>query len=160
MIFYSIGVYGTSEKSFFDKLIHNKIDTFCDIRNRRGVRGATYSYVNSKKLQEKLQQLEIKYLYVQDLAPTKEIRDFQKVEDKQNGILKSKRIGLGFTFIQEYEKRILDRFDFNSFIKGLKEKASDNIVLFCVEEDVNACHRSIVANRLFTTFGMSIKHIK
>ncbi len=53
MEFFTIGVYNSSEKEFFDKLLENNIDTFCDIRQRRGVRGAKYSFVNSNRLQQK-----------------------------------------------------------------------------------------------------------
>lgn len=54
MEFYTIGVFHSDEKTFFDKLLRNNIDTFCDIRQRRGVRGYEYSIVNSNKLQHKL----------------------------------------------------------------------------------------------------------
>ncbi len=46
MKFYTIGVYGSTGNEFFQKLIDNNIDTFCDIRQRRGVRGAKYAFVN------------------------------------------------------------------------------------------------------------------
>ena len=56
MEFYTIGVYGSTEQSFFTKLKENGIDTFCDIRQRRGVRGKKYAYVNSTYLQNKLKE--------------------------------------------------------------------------------------------------------
>ena len=37
MEIYTMGVYGSSEDSFFKLLIDNEIDAFCDIRQRRGV---------------------------------------------------------------------------------------------------------------------------
>jgi len=37
---YTIGVYNSTEDLFFKKLIDNKIDTFIDVRQRRGVRGS------------------------------------------------------------------------------------------------------------------------
>ena len=39
---YTMGVYGSTEASFFKKLEQNNIDTLCDIRQRRGVRGSKY----------------------------------------------------------------------------------------------------------------------
>ena len=75
MEFFTIGVYNSTETEYFNKLIENNIDTFCDIRQRRGVRGAKYSFVNSNRLQEKLNELDIKYGHVINLAPTSEIRD-------------------------------------------------------------------------------------
>lgn len=34
---YTIGVYNSTEESFFKKLQDNNIELFCDIRQRRGV---------------------------------------------------------------------------------------------------------------------------
>lgn len=51
---YTIGVYNSTEDSYFNKLKINNIDLFCDIRQRRGVRGSQYKYVNSNYLQSKL----------------------------------------------------------------------------------------------------------
>lgn len=62
MKIYTIGVYGSTEQEFFNKLIENRIDTFCDIRQRRGVRGSEYAFVNSNRLQNKLAELDIKYV--------------------------------------------------------------------------------------------------
>ena len=78
MEFFTIGVYNSTEQEYFTKLTENNIDTFCDIRQRRGVRGAKYAFVNSNRLQEKLNELDIKYGHVIDLAPTTDIRDLQK----------------------------------------------------------------------------------
>ena len=112
MEFFTIGVYNSSEKEFFDNLLENNIDTFCDIRQRRGVRGAKYSFVNSNRLQQKLNDLEIKYGYIPDLAPTSEIRELQKEIDLEKGELKSERQELGKVFVIEYKNRILKNFDF------------------------------------------------
>lgn len=88
MEFYTIGVYNSTEQEYFDKLTENNIDTFCDIRQRRGVRGSKYSFVNSQRLQSKLSDLNIQYGHILDLAPTTEIRDLQKKVDAQQGELK------------------------------------------------------------------------
>ena len=80
MKIYTIGVYNSTEQQFFSKLIDNNIDTFCDIRQRRGVRGSEYAFVNSNYLQTKLKELDIKYAHILDLAPTSEIREKQKID--------------------------------------------------------------------------------
>lgn len=77
MKIYTIGVYSSTGQDFFSKLVENKIDTFCDIRQRRGVRGSKYSFVNSNCLQIKLAELEIKYSHILELAPTTAIREKQ-----------------------------------------------------------------------------------
>jgi len=159
MEFYTIGVYNSTEKDFFDKLTANNIDTFCDIRQRRGVRGAKYSFVNSNRLQDKLNDLDIKYGYVQDLAPTTEIRELQKEIDAEKGELKSERQELGKVFVIEYKNKILGNFDFDKFFENLDNIGANRIALFCVEEHPEACHRSIVANKLADNFNYKITHL-
>lgn len=159
MEFFTIGVYNSSEKDFFDKLIQNNIDTFCDIRQRRGVRGAKYAFVNSNKLQQKLSDLEIKYGYIPDLAPTTEIRELQKEIDEEKGELKRERQELGKVFVIEYKNRILKNFDFDEFLGRLDQIGASKVVLFCVEEHPEACHRSIVAGKLNSSYNYKITHL-
>jgi uncharacterized protein (DUF488 family) len=159
MEFYTIGVYNSTEQEFFNKLKNNNIDTFCDIRQRRGVRGAKYSFVNSNRLQDKLNELDIKYGYIQGLAPSTEIRELQKEIDLEKGELKSKRQVLGQVFIIEYKNRILKNFDFKTFFEGLDQIGANKIALFCVEEHPEACHRSIVADNLMNNYNHKITNL-
>jgi uncharacterized protein (DUF488 family) len=159
MEFFTIGVYNSTEKDFFDKLTQNKIDTFCDIRQRRGVRGAKYAFVNSNRLQQRLNDLEIKYGYVPELAPTTEIRELQKEIDEVKGELKRARQELGRVFVIEYKNRILKNFAFDRFIEGLDQVGASRVALFCVEEHPGACHRSIVADKLNKNFNYKITHL-
>ena len=159
MEFFTIGVYNSTEKEFFDKLIQNKIDTFCDVRQRRGVRGAKYSFVNSNRLQQKLNELEIKYGYIPDLAPTTEIRELQKEIDEENGQLKSQRLELGKVFVIEYKNKILEKFNFDLFFENLERISANRIVLFCVEEHAEACHRSVIANKIANTYKYKITNL-
>ena len=119
MEFFTIGVYNSTEKEFFEKLTQNNIDTFCDIRQRRGVRGSKYSFVNSNRLQQRLNDLEIKYGYIPDLAPTTEIRELQKEIDVEKGELKRERQALGKVFVIEYKNKIIENFDFEFFFENL-----------------------------------------
>lgn len=159
MEFYTIGVYNSTEKEFFDKLTENNIDTFCDIRQRRGVRGAKYAFVNSNRLQQKLYQLGIKYGYIPDLAPTTEIRELQKEIDFQKSELKRERQTLGQVFVIEFRNRVLKNFDFDTFLEKLDENGARKVALFCVEEYPEACHRSIVADKLKHHFNYTITHL-
>lgn len=159
MEFYTIGVYNSMEEEFFNKLLENNIDTFCDIRQRRGVRGAKYAFVNSNRLQQKLNDLEIKYGYVPDLAPTTEIRELQKEVDIKKGEQKRYRQVLGEVFVIEYKNRILKKFNFDAFFERLDEIGAKKIALFCVEEHPEACHRSIVAERIKNNFNFKITHL-
>jgi uncharacterized protein (DUF488 family) len=159
MILHSIGVYNKSEEQFFNDLLKNRIELFCDIRQRRGVRGSKYKFVNSNYLQKNLAKIGIKYVYLPQLAPTNEIRDAQKMDDKKNGILKSKREQLGDTFIQQYTDKILDTIDIDEINKFLIDQNCVNILFFCVEEFPYACHRSLVTDAFKSKFGYPVVHL-
>ncbi len=154
----TIGVYGFDETSFFDALCKAKVDTFCDIRSRRGVRGAAYAFANSKQLQGRLSELGIQYIYRKDLAPTKTVREKQAVDDKATKTAKRKRTELGDAFIEGYHTECLDVFDPQSLLEEL-ELDTRVVALFCVETVPEACHRSLVAEKLANTFDWEVEDI-
>lgn len=156
---FTIGVYNSSENEFFSKLKNNHIDLFCDIRQRRGVRGSQYKFVNSRYLQSKLNEHGIGYLYLKELAPTNEIRQHQKDMDKVNGETKKQRTSLGKVFRDEYTSKILDSFNMKDFAQNLNESDAKNICFFCVEENPLACHRSIVAQKLAEITDIKVIHL-
>jgi len=157
MEIYTTGVYGLTSEEFFNILLVNKIDTFIDIRRRRAVRGSKFSFVNSKRLQNRLTELGLKYLHILDLAPTNEIRELQKEVDMKSGINKKERKELGSIFVSEYRKQILDRFNFPKLIEQLKNMNTHKVILFCVEKEPKACHRSLVAEKF--ELELSVKAI-
>jgi len=159
MQFYTIGVYGSTEEEYFRKLQDYNMDLFCDIRQRRGVRGKKYSFVNSIRLQNKLKELNIDYLHIKELAPTKKIRSKQKEDDKQKNILKRDRHMLGDIFINEYNDCILKNYNFDDLLSYIEKNNYHNIVFFCVEKEFNACHRSLVAHKLKNQYNFDIKDI-
>lgn len=158
MKIYTIGVYNSTEQEFFNKLVDNNIDTFCDIRQRRGVRGSEYAFVNSNYLQTKLCDLDIKYAHILDLAPTSEIREKQKIEDARMGVQKKSRDVLGAVFTREYMNKI-STFDFDEFYDQLDRIGASRVVFFCVEEKASACHRSIVAQEMKERFKLEVIHL-
>lgn len=153
---YTIGVYNSTEESYFNKLKEADIDLFIDIRQRRGVRGSQYKYVNSNYLQAKLAEMGIDYLYVKELAPTNEIRQKQKDADKLNGETKKVRTKLGPVFASEYEKCILNSFDLDTLVRQIEAGQHHKVVLFCVEEKAEACHRSLVAAALQKKYQFNV----
>lgn len=156
---YTIGVYGSTADLFFLKLKENKIDTFCDIRRRRGVRGSEYSFVNSRKLQDRLQVLKISYLHIIELSTPEEIRKIQYDADKNRKVTQRKRLTLSDNFINAYKNRVLEQFDFKSLFDRFIALESKKVVLFCVEENPLACHRSIVAGHLMDNYGFRVTNL-
>ncbi len=154
----TIGVYGSTEEQFFQALQEAGVDTFCDIRQRRGVRGAKYAFVNSKRLQARLAEMGIHYLHRKDLAPTTAVRQRQKEADKASKTAKRQRVTLGQAFIDAYEAEILADFDPQSLLDDL-EPDTQVVALFCVEREPDACHRSLVAAKLQRELEVEVEHI-
>ncbi len=154
----TIGVYGFDEASFFEALCDADVDTFYDIRSRRGVRGATYAFANSIRLQTRLAELGIRYIYRKDLGPTKAVREKQAAADKATKTAKRKRTALGKAFIEAYHTECLAAFEPQSLLDEL-ESDTKVVALFCVERVPEACHRSLVADKLAQTFNWEVENI-
>lgn len=155
----TIGVYGFDSEGFFRALMNANVDTFCDIRLRRGMRGKKYSFANSKQLQKRLCALNIRYYHLKNLAPPEDIRNIQQQIDRNMGVSKQHRTSLGDEFVSEYSSRILSSFNSGEFFRILGTEARV-AALFCVERDAAACHRSLVAGRLAEESGIQIEHIR
>jgi uncharacterized protein (DUF488 family) len=151
----TIGVYGFSEEAFFEKVGAAGVDTFCDIRWRRGVRGREYAFANSGRLQSRLAELGIRYLHFRALAPAPELRKRQIAADKAAGIKKRKRATLGEAFIAGYHEA-MSAFDSRKFIESLGGETKI-AALFCVERNPAACHRSLLVERLQQDLGAKIE---
>lgn len=156
--FVTLGVYGFDEAGFFQALQDAGVDTFCDIRRRRGVRGSAYAFANSQRLQGRLAELGIRYIYRSDLAPSLKVRRAQEAADKANKTAKRKRTVLGTAFVEAYRRETLDGFDGHQFVVELGQEARI-VALFCVERLPAACHRSLVAERLEVELGATVRHL-
>ena len=154
----TIGVYGFSETQFFETLQEAGVDIFCDVRWRRGVRGAAYAFANHKRLQARLESLGIGYIHCKELAPTPEIRQRQSEADHRGRVAKRKRASLSAEFISAYQSEILSGFDPHEFIAALPEGARV-VALFCVEREASACHRSLLAEKLRGVEGIEVEHL-
>ncbi len=158
MNLFTIGVYGYTEDEFFNALKTYSIDIFCDVRLRRGMRGKKYSFVNSIYLQEKLKIMGIEYFHYKDLAPSKEIRDIQKRTDANVRIQKQKRTSLSVDFKKAYAESCLINFKSDKFLNKF-DNIGNNILFFCVEQAPEACHRSILTDKLTKESNSSLTHI-
>ncbi len=153
----TVGVYGATENGFFTALREAGVDTFCDIRARRGVRGSEYAFVNSQRLQAKLAELGIRYLHFKELAPSEALRKRQYAADKLDRIAKRKRTELSELFVAGYREEHQD-FDSRKFLEQLGPGVRV-VALFCVERAPTACHRSLLAARLQQDLGVKVVHL-
>lgn len=129
-----------------------------DVRQRRGVRGPEYSWANSKRLQGALADAGIDYRHLSELAPTTELRRLQYAEDDRHGVGKRSRSELAPAYVEGYTREILDGADLAAVVALLPPEGA--AALFCVERDPEACHRSLVADRLAAHSDGSVTHLR
>ena len=153
----TIGVYGFTAEAFLAALGHAGAGLLLDVRQRRGVRGPQYAWANSARLQQALAGAGIAYRHVKELAPTTELRQLQYREDDRQGVGKRNRVALAPEYVERYTREILDPFDLGSLVDGLPPGTT---ALLCVERDPEACHRSLVAERLRAEHGLPVAHIR
>jgi uncharacterized protein (DUF488 family) len=154
----TIGAYGWDEEGFFQALVQAGVDLFCDLRARRGVRGSEYAFANSKRLQARLAALGIRYLHFRELAPSEETRAAQHAVDRAAKVARRRRAVLSPAFADAYRRERLEGFDSAAFVEGLGPDVR-TVVLFCVEREPAACHRSLLAARLASDLGVEVVHL-
>ena len=127
------------------------------MRQRRGVRGREYAWANAKRLQAALEQAGVGYEHRPELAPTTELRQLQYAEDDRQGVGKRSRTELAPVYRERYIAEILDRADLSEVVAELP--AGGAAALLCVERDPEACHRSLIAERLGAEHDVEVSHL-
>lgn len=155
----TIGGYGYTEASFLEALKKANVGAFVDIRQRRGMRGAKYAFLNSERLQASMQRAGIRYVHVKELAPTSAIRGVQKDADKDASVSKHARTQLSDEFVDAYRREILATFD-STRLDALVGPETEVVALFCVESRPEACHRSLAADKIARDRGVALEHLR
>jgi uncharacterized protein (DUF488 family) len=153
----TIGVYGASLETFLAAVHAADVRLVIDVRQRRGVRGREYAWANAQRLQAALVRERIAYSHHKELAPTTELRRLQYAEDTRQGVGKRSRQVLAPEYVERYRREILDQVDLNAVVAEMP--ADGATALLCVERDPDACHRSLVAERLARELGLEIVHL-
>ena len=154
----TIGVYGFTLDAFLAALRGEEVRLMIDVRQRRGVRGSEYAWANSLRLQAALADAGVGYEHWPSLAPTTELRRLQYAEDARTGVGKRSRVELASEYVQRYTREILDRADLGPIARDLPAEGA--AALFCVERDPEACHRSLVAERMAVEHGVTVIHLR
>jgi uncharacterized protein (DUF488 family) len=154
----TIGVYGFDRATFVAALEDAGVGLLLDVRQRRGVRGSEYAWANSARLQAALAGAGIEYRHYKELAPTTELRRLQYAEDERQGVGKRSRVELAPAYRERYLTEILDRVDLEAIVASLPADAAS--ALLCVERDPEACHRSLIAERMKAEHGVRVRHLK
>ena len=154
----TIGVYGFTAPTFLDTLKAADARLVLDVRQRRGVRGREYAWANSARLQSALAEAGVGYRHEKQLAPTTELRRLQYREDAKQGVGKRSRAELAPEYRDRYIAEILDRVDLGPLVADLPDEGDS--ALLCVERDPEACHRSLIAERLASEYDLPVVHLR
>ncbi len=153
----TIGIYGFDLEGFLGTLKTAGVGTVVDVRQRRGVRGPEYAWANSKRLQASLAEASFGYVHLPELAPTTELRQVQYREDDRIGEGKRSRTHLAPEYSRRYGEEILAIAD----LAPLFDIAETELpALLCVERDPEACHRSLITERLEREHGFKVTHLR
>lgn len=153
----TIGVYGFDRESFLAALAGDGIELVLDVRQRRGVRGSEYAWANAGRLQSALGEAGVGYTHLKELAPTTAMREAQYREDARKGEGKRSRTELSEEYVGLYTEQVLDAVDLGPVVKWI---GASRAALLCVERDPEACHRSLVAERLRRDWGFSVRDLR
>jgi uncharacterized protein (DUF488 family) len=154
----TIGVYGFTLEHFLAALHGAGVRRVLDVRQRRGVRGSEYAWANAARLQAALAHAGVEYRHHKELAPTTELRRLQYREDERQGVGKRSRVQLAPAYVERYVREILDRADLAPIVEAMPLEGAT--ALLCVERDPEACHRSLIAERMRERFGVTLAHLR
>lgn len=94
----------------------------------------------------------------EELAPTTELRELQYAEDRRQRVGKRTRRELAAEYTLRYTAEILNDADLVPLVAALPNDGA--AALLCVERDPEACHRSLIAQRLADRYDLSIEHLR
>jgi uncharacterized protein (DUF488 family) len=154
----TIGVYEFDVPRFIGALDDAGVTQVIDIRQRRGVRGPQYAWANVRRMQGLLADAHIGYEYHPELAPDTDLRHLQYRADDREGVGKRSRERLDPEYVRQYTEEILDLVPLEPLIRRLPVHGIG--ALLCVEATAQACHRSLVAERLAERHGFEVVNLE
>lgn len=145
------GVYGFTAETFEAAVVGSKPDVFVDTRRRRAVRGSRYSFANSQRLQEMLENHDITYIHRIDLAPSQSVIKREGEMDLSRKVARHDRDRLSDEFIEAYHSEVLNDLDARAFVESLGNP--ERVLILCVEQTPDACHRGLLAEAMVKQLG-------
>lgn len=140
---YTIGYEGKKFEQYLNELIQEDIKVLVDVR--KNAHSMKYGF-SKKTLQNAVENLGIEYIHIPNLG----------IESENRQVLNTKA---------DYDAL------FEKYAKTFKEKEGDmqqlhnliqnkqRIAITCFENDVNYCHRGVIAKKMKTNFKVEVKHL-
>ena len=129
-----------------------------DVRQRRGVRGSEYAWANSARCRRPWVRPASNTAITRSWRRPPSCGKLQYREDAKSGAGKRSRTELAPEYRDRYTSEILSQVDLAAFVASLPSDGTT--ALLCVERDPEACHRSLIAERLAAKHGLSVTHLR
>jgi len=144
MTLYTIGSTKKSAREFFETLKENGVKTLFDIRLNNMSQLAGFTKKND--LEYFLKEIcNIKYIYLDILAPTKDIMDDYK----------NKKIDR-----EEFKRRYIELIESRKALEKINKNLLDNACLLCSEAEAEDCHRSLASEYIAENYeGINVIHL-
>lgn len=144
MTLYTIGSTKKSAREFFETLKENGVKTLFDIRLNNMSQLAGFTKKND--LEYFLKEIcNIKYIYLDILAPTKDIMDDYK----------NKKIDR-----EEFKRRYIELIESRKVLEKINKNLLDNACLLCSGAKAEDCHRSLASEYIAENYeGINVIHL-
>ena len=139
--------YGPDPAEFVRGLREAGVDVVVDVRRRRAARGATWKWLNAKRLEVLLSEAGIAYFHSRALLIPEELRIRQKRADSAARVAKHARAVLAPAVVREYRAQVLACLA-PAAVAGEIARFGHRPALLCAEREPAACHRSLAAEWL------------
>ncbi len=153
---FTIGVYGFSVETFLAELDRAGVNLSRRPPAARRA-GPQYAWANSQRLQDALAKAGLAYEHQPELAPTTAMRKAQYASDDKRKIARRDRFDLTPEYVASYTAEVLDTADLEPLATTIRQRGP--AALLCVERVPEACHRSLIAERLADRHGLSVGHL-
>jgi len=140
---YTIGYEGKKFERYLNELIEEDIKVLVDVR--KNAHSMKYGF-SKKTLQNAVENLDIEYIHIPNLGIESENRQTLQTKADYDALFKA------------YAKTFKNKMD---DMQQLHELINDEqrVAITCFENDVNYCHRGVIAKKMKTNFKVEVKHL-
>jgi len=140
---YTIGYEGKKFERYLNELIQEDIKVLVDVR--KNAHSMKYGF-SKKTLQNAVENLGIKYIHIPNLGIESENRQTLQTKADYDALFK------------EYAKTFKNKTDDMQQLHELIN-SEQRVAITCFENDVNYCHRGVIAKKMKMNFKVEVKHL-
>ena len=140
---YTIGYEGKKFEQYLNELIQEDIKVLVDVR--KNAHSMKYGF-SKKTLQNAVENLGIEYIHIPNLGIESENRKALNTKADYDVLFAR--------YAKTFKEKEGDMQQLNDLIKNEKR-----IAITCFENDVNYCHRGVIAKKMKTYFKVEVKHL-